>query len=153
MTAQKQFFEFLTPEILGPKDFVDWDRIRDEIHLIRREVALLKSVDLNNPLADLADLIVRHPKMLRVLQLLVAHTPDSIEFRDGRKCTFAKDEAKVANSPNRAKEIASMFVDIGLTDFLGEISDPGDVVKGVLIGLQPNSRKGLRGKAMEKESH
>lgn len=145
------FFATLTPEILSPSDFVNWDGIRKTMHPIRREIALLKSVDLANPVADLGELINKNPAMLKVLQLLIAHTPDSIEFRDGRKCVFDEDMTAVSSDLNRAKSIAQMFVDVGLPQFLSELNDVGDVVKGVLVGLQPNSRKSLRGKAMERE--
>ena len=66
--AANVFFETLTPEILDPADFVDWDGIRKEMHPIRREIALLKSVDLSNPTVDLGDLICKNPAMLNVLQ-------------------------------------------------------------------------------------
>jgi len=41
---------------------------------------LLQSLDKDNPVEDLTDLLHDNPKVLKVLQLLIAHTPEKIFF-------------------------------------------------------------------------
>ena len=129
------FFETLTPEILNPRDYIDWNNIKEKIKKIRREIALLESLDKDNPKEDLADLLNKNPKILKVLQLLIAHTPDVIYFDDKDKYVdFEKDIVIVEKNKNRAYQIAQIFIEMGLVEFLKEIKSIEDIVKGVLLG-------------------
>lgn len=148
-SSAENFFQTLTPEIFGPLDFVDWNEIDKKIKPIRREIGMLEGLDLKNPSEDLAEIIAQHPKVLLVLKLLVGHTPDSISFRDGRFCDFKADAASGSIATERAQEIASMFIDMKLVDFLSQVKSVLDLVKGVYVGLLPNTRKSSRGKLME----
>ncbi len=144
------FFQTITPEILSPEDYTDWDAIRKKVKELRREIALLQSLDKDNPVEDLTDLLHHTPNVLKVLQLLVAHTPRKILFDDKNKyIDFKEDLKEVANNIERAKSVAGIFVEMGLVDFLKEAKSIEDVVKGVLLGLEPNSRKNRRGKKVE----
>ena len=144
------FFQTITPEILSPEDYTDWDTIRKKVKELRREIALLQSLDKDNPVEDLTDLLHHTPNVLKVLQLLVAHTPRKILFDDKNKyIDFKEDLKEVANNIERAKSVAGIFVEMGLVDFLKEAKSIEDVVKGVLLGLEPNSRKNRRGKKVE----
>lgn len=150
MSKVSSFFETITPEILTPAEYVDWDKIRSKIRDIRRETALLHSLDLTDPESDLSDLLNKHPRILLVLKLLVAHTPDVLLFRDRNKYVdFRKDLRAVAHDRDRARAIADIFGEMGLFDFLKEVRSVEDVLKGVLIGLEPNVRKNRRGYALE----
>ncbi len=151
MDSVSNFFATLTPEIFGPLDFVDWDVIYKKIKPIRREIGMLEGLDLRNPTDDLADLISEHPKVLLVLKLLVGHTPDVIYFSDGRSCDFKNDAKQQKLPKEQATSIASMFVDMGLVGFLSQVKSVLDLIKGVYIGLLPNTRKSGRGKKMEDE--
>jgi type II restriction enzyme len=144
------FFETLTPEILSPKDYIDWNNVKEKIKEIRREIALLESLDKDNPKEDLADLLNKNPKILKVLQLLIAHTPDVIYFDDENKyVNFEKDILIVEKNKERAYQIAQIFIEMGLVEFLKEVKSIEDVIKGVLLGLEPNVRKNRRGKKLE----
>jgi len=144
------FFETLTPEILSPKDYIDWNNVKEKIKKIRREIALLESLDKDNPKEDLADLLNKNPKILKVLQLLIAHTPDVIYFDDKNKyVNFEKDILIVEKNKERAYQIAQIFIEMGLVEFLKEVKSIEDIVKGVLLGLEPNVRKNRRGKKLE----
>jgi len=144
------FFETLTPEILSPKDYIDWNNVKEKIKKIRREIALLESLDKDNPKEDLADLLNKNPKILKVLQLLIAHTPDVIYFDDKSKyINFEKDILIVEKNKERAYQIAQIFIEMGLVEFLKEVKSIEDIVKGVLLGLEPNVRKNRRGKKLE----
>jgi len=144
------FFQTITPEILSPSDYIDWDTIRNQVKSLRKEIALLQSLDKENPVDNLADLLYRNPNILKVLQLLIAHTPRKIFFNDENKyIDFTTDLIIVSRDRKRAKDIALIFIEMGLVQFLNEIRSVEDVVKGVLIGLEPNSRKSRRGSKLE----
>lgn len=145
-----QFFQTLTPEILSPSDYVNWEVINKKVKILRREIALLQSLDKSNPVEDLTDLLHKNPKLLKVLQILIAHTPQKIFFADKDKyIDFKEDEKVVAGDIKRAKAIAEIFVEMGLVEFLKEVRSVEDIVKGVLIGLEPNARKNRRGSKLE----
>src|SRR5579862_2193918 len=143
------FFQSITPEILDPSEYTDWKGIEAKIKPLRREIALVQSIDKSNPITDLADLLVKHHGILKVLQILVAHTPDRIYFSDPRQTIdFKADMTKLANGPERirrAKAISKVFWKMGLMDFLACVKNVEDVVKGALVGLEPNARKNRRG--------
>jgi len=144
------FFQTITPEILSPADYTNWDGIKAKVKAIRREIALLQSLDKDNPVEDLIDLLHNNPKVLKVLQLLIAHTPEKIFFDEKDKyIDFKADLENVANDTGRAKAIAEIFVEMGLVEFLKEVRSVEDVVKGVLLGLEPNARKNRRGAKLE----
>lgn len=144
------FFETITPEILGTSDYTDWEAIEAKVSALRREIALLNSLDKKNAVADLTDLLHTSPKILLVLQLLVAHTPQKIFFDDPKKSIdFAKDLDLIAKDENRAKQIAEIFVEMGLLQFLQRVKSVEDMVRGVFIGLEPNVRKNRRGTKLE----
>jgi len=144
------FFQTITPEILSPADYTNWDGIKAKVKAIRREIALLQSLDKDNPVEDLTDLLHNNPKVLKVLQLLIAHTPEKIFFDEKDKYVdFKADLENVANDTGRAKAIAEIFVEMGLVEFLKEVRSVEDVVRGVLLGLEPNARKNRRGAKLE----
>lgn len=150
MNKANLFFQTLTSEILEPADYTDWEAIEAEVKVLRREIALLQSVDKENPLDDLSDLLIKEPNTLKVLQLLIAHTPKEIHFDEIEKyINFDEDIARIAENPDRANEIAKIFIEMGLIDFLREVRSVEDVVKGVLVGLEPNARKNRRGNKFE----
>ncbi|NMX22052.1 hypothetical protein C5S30_06405 [ANME-1 cluster archaeon GoMg4] len=150
MKKAEYFFQTLTPDILTPNEYVDWDRINQKVKEMRREIALLQSLDKENPVEDLTDLFKQNPNILKVLQLLIAHTPREIYFDDRNKHIDFKEDLKyIRTDRERAKEISGLFVEMGLVEFLKEVKSVEDVVKGVLIGLEPNSRKNRRGTIFE----
>jgi len=144
------FFQTITPEILNPADYTNWDGIKAKVKAIRREIALLQSLDKDNPVDDLTDLLHNNSRVLKVLQLLIAHTPERIFFDEKDKyIDFKSDLENVANDTERAKAIAEIFVEMGLVEFLKEVRSVEDVVKGILLGLEPNTRKNRRGAKLE----
>lgn len=128
----------------------DWNAIELTLVRLRREIALVQSIDKHNPVSDLADLLRKQPSILKVLQLLIAHAPDKIYVGDPAKTIdFKFDEANLCATGNaalmRAKVIARTFYDMGLLEFLTRVKSVEDVVRGVLIGLEPDARKNGRG--------
>jgi len=79
------FFQTITPEILTPADYTKGEEIKAKVKTIRREIALLQSLDMDRPTKDLADLLYKNPKVLKVLKLLIAHTPEKIFFDESDK--------------------------------------------------------------------
>jgi type II restriction enzyme len=144
------FIQNITPDIIPVDRFVDWNSINEKINLLRREIALLESIDKSRPLEDLTDILLTNCNTLDVLKLLISHTPARVYFSDGRFIDFIEDKKKInTDDKKRAHEIAKMFKEIGLFAFLAEVKSVRDVVKGVLIGLQPNNRKSWRGMLFE----
>lgn len=144
------FTQSITPDIIPVNRFVDWNSINGKIKTLRREIALIESIDKSEPLNDLKEILLTNSNALDVLKLLIAHTPDRVFFSDGRHIDFIEDKKKIAaGDKKRASEIAKIFKEIGLFEFLNEVRSVRDVVKGVLIGLQPNSRKSWRGLIFE----
>lgn len=150
MNKNNLFFQTLTPEILSPIDYTDWLSIKNKVKVIRREIALIQSLDKDNSINDLSDLLIKEPKILKVLQLLIAHTPEEIYFDDLKKhIHFKKDLENIRIDKNRAKEISAIFIEMGLIEFLKEVKSVEDIIKGVLIGLEPNVRKNRRGTKLQ----
>jgi type II restriction enzyme len=146
------FIQNITPDIIPVDRFVDWNSINKKINLLRREIALLESIDRSRPLEDLTDILLTNCSTLDVLKLLISHTPERVYFSDGRFIDFIEDKTKIiSGNKKRAYEIAKMFHDMSLFVFLAEVKSVRDVVKGVLIGLQPNSRKSWRGMLFEEK--
>jgi type II restriction enzyme len=140
------FFQTLTPEILSPGEYLDWEKINRKVKSLRREIALLQSLDKDDALNDLTDILQTNPNVLKVLQLLIAHTPDKILFdKIDKYIDFTSDLEIIGHNKDRAEKVAGIFIEMGLITFLCEVKSVEDVVKGVLIGLEPNSRKNRRG--------
>lgn len=150
MNKAESFFQTLTPGILSPNEYVDWERINGKVKEMRREIALIQSLDKENPVEDLTDLFQENPNILKVLQLLIAHTPTEIYFDDVKKhIHFKKDLKIISTDVDRAIEISRLFIEMGLVEFLKEVKSVEDIIKGVFIGLEPNSRKNRRGSKLE----
>ena len=121
-----------------------WAAVEANVKLLRREIALVQSIDKHNPVTDLADLLREHPSVVTVLELLIVHAPDKIHCSDREKTIdFKADAAKLAKKGGaaalRARAIARTFFEIGLIDFLDRVKSVEDVVKGVFMGLEPNA--------------
>ncbi len=151
MSKLNLFLKTITPEILEPIDYVDWKRIEKKVNSYRREIALLQSLRYSGvPQKDLAELLLESPRILKLLQILIAHTPREVWFADGRHIKFKEDIENLQNgNSKRAEEIALIFLEMGLIDFLKSVESVRDCVRGVLIGLEPNTRKNRRGKKFE----
>ncbi len=150
------FFNTLTPEILSPKDYIEWNTINSKLKKLQKAIKLLETSlqqwDKNDPKNDLANLLHTNPEILKVLQLLIANTPNEIYFdTPGKYIHFKEDIEKIKNDKNRATEVAAIFVEMGLVQFLTQAKSIEDIVKGVLLGLEPNVRKNRRGKKLEDE--
>ena len=146
------FLNNITPDVLEPEDYVRWDKIEEKVNSLRREIALLQSIRYApDPFHDLVNLLIEGPTILRVLKTLIAHTPDEIIFPDNRYINFKNDEKhlKLRKDKKRAEEISKMFFDLGLLPYLKKIESLRDIVRGVLVGLEPNSRKNRRGERFE----
>lgn len=98
MNKAESFFQTLTPGILSPNEYVDWERINGKVKEMRREIALIQSLDKENPVEDLTDLFQENPNILKVLQLLIAHTPTEIYFDDVKKHIHFKKDLKIIST-------------------------------------------------------
>lgn len=151
MSKLDLFMQTITREVLEPGDYVDWNKINEKADELRKEIALLQSLKYSKePAKDLAELLLQTPRVLDVLQLLVAHTPNQIWFSDGRHIHFKEDiDTLRHNGTQRASEIANIFLDMRLIEFLKSVESVRDCVRGVLVGLEPNSRKNRRGEKFD----
>jgi len=62
---------------------------------------------------------------------------------------YKTDSEKIARDIHRAETVAEIFAEMRLVKFLQEVKNIEDVVKGVLVGLEPNARKNRRGSKLE----
>lgn len=141
-----EFISTLTPDILSAATFIDWKRIETFLHEYRRELALLGSLSKDDPLADLADLLLQHPTTLKLLQTLIAHGSDSLQLADTLAIGFDEGLGRLKSKDHKyARDLAEAFRAVGLVPQLQVMKSVLDYSKGTLVGLEPNKRKNRRG--------
>lgn len=156
MTFQKptldEFIATLSPDVLSSKTFIDWTRIHEFLEDYRREIALIGSLSKDKPVEDLADLLLRFPRILLLLQQLIASSSDDLGLADGFLVDFKKDQVLLkAGGAERAGQIAKTFAAVGLVDELLAMKSVFDYSKGVLVGLEPNKHKNRRGEVFQSQ--
>jgi len=148
LPTAREFLETITEDILSYEDYINWERIDDVLAAYAPALGLLESV---RNTTDLARALVINPDTLSVLQFLIAHTQDALSLPDGREVNFRTDsDVLEAGDTERAAAIAHIFNEIGTVQELAKAESVRDLLAGVLIGLEPNTRKNRRGKAFER---
>ncbi len=72
---------------------------------------MVQSLDKGNAIDDLSDLLNKNPRVLRVLQLLISHTPQKIFFDEKDKYVdFESDLKRIEQDKERAKEIGKSLL-------------------------------------------
>ena len=146
----RSFLDTITPEILSPADYVDWDAIEERLGPVRRIAASLQRPLRDRDVEALAEVIHSTPGCLDAMFLLVGHTPTRLSFSDPDACVdLSTDREAVAQDKERARAVARTFLEMATGKHLRMVQSIEDVLLGVLIGLQPNRRKSARGTAFE----
>ena len=143
----KYFVESITPDILDTNNFINWSEINNKIKKLSSGINSLESLNKeskDNFRSDLKEVLaVNQASVLSVLKLLIGHSPDLLNLPDGRKLEFKKSQD--------AGYIANIFLDLGIFELLQSTNSIEDILKGVLIGLYPNTRKNIRGEVFEEK--
>lgn len=143
-----EFLSTLTLEVFEAEDFFDWPRIDGLLREMESGLQKLEGFRKSPREARLASLLHADPGLLKPIHLLTAHQPKRLQIGDGRYIDFEKDA--LAMTPARANEIEAVLTEIGVVSAITASTSLRDVVRGILIGLEPNSRKSRRGQIMEK---
>ena len=142
----EEFLDTLLEDVLTAETFIDWKRIHDFLEDYRREIALLGSLSRKNPVEDLQDLLIKHPRIILLIHKLLAHDPMGLNLVDLGKINFKHAyEALQLQDTGLAQNLAFAFEKIGLIRELVALKSVADFSKGVLVGLEPNKRKNRRG--------
>lgn len=142
-----EFLSSLTLEVFEAEDFFDWPRIDSLLREIDPGLQKLEEFRKNPRGARLASLLQADPGLLKPIHLLTAHQPKRLQLSDGRYIDFETDALTM--TPARANEIEAVLTETGVISAIAASTSLRDVVRGILIGLEPNSRKSRRGQIME----
>jgi len=146
----EEFLATLTPEILAPEDYVDWEGIDGRMAPVVGAASKLKEPLSSGDANALAKAIRDTPHCLDAMLLLLGHTPRRLMFAESEKSIdLDLDPERVTSETRRAHDIAEAFLETGIGEHLRLVQRVEDVLLGVLIGLQPNRRKNARGSAFE----
>ncbi len=154
------FIETLTDSIFTWDYFVDFEKVKKNIHLIERELNLLNVlIGKTNIDQEFIDLVVDYPNIRKILPILIAIRNNKLkdlkiidDFED------LKSESKVAIfNPNIEmtseikKDLIAFFNDSGLKKKFQDkdVKNVVDYCFGIEVGMDTNARKNRTGKAME----
>ncbi len=135
------FFETLQATNRRLSDFVDWQKVYDnvdqlELHLCNLSFLLGK----DNLTQAVNTLFNSHPECFKALPILIA-------VRD--KVFYLDESAAKSHEFNNSEKIVAFLQETGLSSIFKNISNLKDYVLGVEVGLDTNARKNRGGKAME----
>lgn len=136
--------------------FVDWDKVKNNVHKYIDEISLLNSltkIGSDQRAYHLRDLLRKYPQIVEVIPMLLAE-----RAKNGRIDIFdEKLEEIVFFDFNRStvnEESINKIVDFcyktRIIDLFGEISDLHDYLLGVEVGSDTNARKNRSGTVFEK---
>ncbi len=137
--------------------YVDWEKVKNNVDVIKTELSLLDSlINSKNLKQDFLELLSKYPEVAKALPIILAIreiTFDIIESFD------EKTTDTVTYSFNRKKgekltkeEIESFWKLIeksGATELFITIKNFRDYILGVEVGMDTNARKNRSGSAME----
>jgi len=147
------FFKTLKDNINRWNYFVNWNKVRENLRKIEKELHLLDYLIGKENLEDeLKSLISEYPKVARAIPYLIALRKNKIQLLTDIKSFKYKDFnfGKKKYSEEEIDRIVEFFVKCGLKEvFQTEIKNVADYVFGVEVGLDSNGRKNRTGKLME----
>jgi len=138
--------------------FVDFEKVKKNIHLIEKELNLLNIlIGKNNIETELINLIIEYPKIRKVLPILLAirNKKELIIVNNFEELT-STEQNKLFN-PNEIlteelkKELLRFFRESGLKRLFQDknIKNIVDYCFGIEVGMDTNARKNRIGKTME----
>ena len=154
------FIETLTDSIFTWDYFVEFEKVKKNIHLIEKELNLLNVlVGKDNIEKEFIDLVIDYPNVRKVLPILIAIRNSKLKdlkvIDDFEKL---KSESKIelfnpnVELTNESKEdLIVFFNDSGLKNIFRDknVKNIVDYCFGVEVGMDTNARKNRTGQAME----
>ena len=150
------FFKTLLPSNRTYEYFVDWEKIRRTVYPIRHELALLNyltMIDRNQRDTELREILVKYPKLVRVIPILLALRGKEIDVLDlesgaiqFKKISFSEEDL----DSEKIDEVIEFVKKSGLMEMFDVIKDILSYVYGVEVGLDSNARKNRSGTIFQK---
>ena len=136
--------------------FVDWDKVKNNVHRYIDEISLLNSltkIGSDQRAYHLRDLLRKYPQVVEVIPMLLAE-----RAKNGRIDIFDEkieeivffDFNKSAVNEESINRIVEFCYKTRIMDLFGEISDLHDYLLGVEVGSDTNARKNRSGTVFEK---
>ena len=150
------FFETLLPTNKTYEYFVDWKKVRDAVNKYLDELSLLNSltkIDAANRAEYMYLLLVKYPRIVRVIPLLIAERVKNgrIDIFDPEMEKFLIFEFKQSKvSENTIPQIIDFCIKTGIMDLFQEVKDIHDYLLGVEVGIDTNARKNRSGGIFER---
>lgn len=161
---EKEIFEYLlgtlTDSIFTWDYFVNFEKVKKNIHLIEKELNLLNVlIGKDNIEEEFIDLLLTYPRVRKVLPILIAIRKSKLkEVKIIDNFEELKSESKIElfdpiielNSELK-KDLITFFNDSGLKNIFQDkdIKNIVDYCFGVEVGMDTNARKNRTGQAME----
>jgi type II restriction enzyme len=150
------FFDTLLETNRDHSFFVDWEKVRENVHKYILELNILDTL-IKNPQFDenLRVILTRYPEVVSCLPLLLAVRDAELTVVDD----FLADEIRILNYDFSRRKLAEGEIDrivyfvnkTGLKEFFLSLSTSSlhDYLTGVEVGTDTNARKNRSGKIME----
>ncbi len=154
------FVETLTDSIFTWDYFVDFEKVKKNIHLIEKELNLLNVLIGKNDIdKEFINLISEYPNVRKVLPILIAIRNSKLkdlkiidDFEELK--SDSKDELFNPNidlNSEMKEDLITFFKDSGLKDIFQDkdVKNIVDYCFGVEVGMDTNARKNRTGQSME----
>ncbi len=153
-----KFINSLKYSIFTWSYFVDFEKVKNNVHKIERELNLLNTlIGKDNVEKELLSLVREYPKVRKVLPILIAIRKDKLNSME-----IITDELELNSEKKKEvffgeltkkneKELVDFFRKSGLEKVFKNknIKSVYDYVFGVEVGMDTNARKNRTGKLME----
>ncbi|WP_059280000.1 DpnII family type II restriction endonuclease [Dehalococcoides mccartyi] len=133
--------------------FVNWSKVTKNRDTYKYEVALLKSLkNSSQPEADLHNLIIKYPEVVKVIPILLACRDGVIKVLNSLETGLSYKNynfSKIKYTTQELDDIVHFTKASGLLDMLCKMDSATDYLLGVEVGLDTNARKNRSGIFLE----
>lgn len=137
--------------------YVDWEKVKNNVGVIKTELSLLDSlINSKNLKQDFFELLLKYPEVAKVLPIILAIreiTFDVIESFDEKTTDTVTYSFNRKKGKKLTKEEIESFWNLieksGATELFTTIKNFRDYIFGVEVGMDTNARKNRSGSAME----
>jgi len=147
------FFSTLLPTNRTYDFFVNWTKVKTNVHNLLNEISLLNALTKVNEEereSKLFEILTKYPEVIPVIPLIIAIREKNILVLELGKKVFYR-EFKFNNKPQNEeiKDIIDFCKKSGIINLFGEINDLYAYLLGMEVGLDSNARKNRSGKIFE----
>ncbi|MEO0263643.1 MAG: type II restriction endonuclease [candidate division WOR-3 bacterium] len=153
----KRFKETLLKTTRSYDSLVNWEKIRQNVHRFKYEIAILNSLKHAKDLEkELYNILSKYPRVVKVIPLIVAVREENFQILDyyelnSGTVVFQYQEIDFSTPLDHEKrlKIVNFCSKTGILALLKEVNDLFDYLVGVEVGLDSNARKNRSGSFME----